>query len=498
MSEDHALEGLRLLSLDGGGIRGLSELLILQEIMHRIKEKEQLTESPLPCRYFDLIGGTSTGGIIALMLGRLGMSVAEAIECYGTLAQRVFSDVKPFGKDGKFKASKLEEIVKEIVKRKTQNAEERLLSGPRNQGCKTFVCTRTALSMRGPPRLFRTYETPKYPTFNCTIWEAARATSAAPTFFKQIMIGQPGSQEYYIDGGIGCNNPIKQILEEAQVIFPGRTVACVISIGTGQSQTIGIPTPNLFQRVLPLDVIQVLRSISTDCEQSAQEIAQRFQSLPNVYIRFNVEQGLQGVGLSQWERLHEVTTHTGQYIRNVEVNQKLDIAVAVISGKRGVVATSHIGGAVESVTCKKPHIKACPPPVNIFTGRQDILNQMHGYFSNDIGKRHTFVLYGLGGAGKSQIAYKFVEISQSQCQREPSRFSDVFFIDASNTETINTDFKNIAYAKGVGESLEDTLQWLASQYNEWLLLFNNADDAALNMASAHIHLAHRLTVQFLI
>ncbi|KAF8573609.1 FabD/lysophospholipase-like protein [Ramaria rubella] len=398
--------------------------------MHRIKEKEHFTENPLPCRYFDLIGGTSTGGIIALMLGRLGMSVAEAIERYGTLAQRVFSDVKPFGKDRKFKASKLEEVVKEIVKQKTQNAEERLLSGPGNQGCKTFVCTRTAWSMRGP-RLFRTYETPKYATFNCTIWEAARATSAAPTFFKRIVIGPPGSSEHYIDGGIGCNNPIKQVLEEAEVIFPGRKVACIISIGTGQPQTIGMPPPSLFQRVLPLDVIQVLRSISTDCEQ----------------------------------------THTGQYIRNVEVNQKLDVAVAAISGKQGVVATSYIGGAVEPVTCKKPHIKACPPPVNIFTGRQDILDQMHGYFFNDIGKRHTFVLYGLGGAGKSQIAYKFVEISQFE--REPK----------CNTETINADFKNIADAEG---------------HKEWLLSFNNVDDVAINIASAHTHLAHRLTMQFLI
>ncbi|KAF8586125.1 TPR-like protein, partial [Ramaria rubella] len=126
-------------------------------------------------------------------------------------------------------------------------------------------------------------------------------------------------------------------------------------------------------------------------------------------------------------------------------------------------------------------IKACPPPVNIFTGRQDILNQMHGYFSNDIGKRHIFVLYGLGGAGKSQIAYKFVEISQHE--RKPKRFSDVFFIDASTTETINADFKNIAHAKGVEESLRDALQWLASQHDEWLLLFNNADDTTLNMGN---------------
>ncbi len=49
-------------TLDGGGIRGLSELLILREIMHRVRHDSDLPETPRPCEYFDLIGGTSTGG----------------------------------------------------------------------------------------------------------------------------------------------------------------------------------------------------------------------------------------------------------------------------------------------------------------------------------------------------------------------------------------------------------------------------------------------------
>lgn len=47
---------------DGGGIRGLSELIILEEIIQRIKWKENLPIAPIPADRFDLIGGTSTGG----------------------------------------------------------------------------------------------------------------------------------------------------------------------------------------------------------------------------------------------------------------------------------------------------------------------------------------------------------------------------------------------------------------------------------------------------
>lgn len=49
---------------DGGGIRGLSELLILREIMKRIRHDDNLPDVPAPCDYFDLIGGTGTGGYV--------------------------------------------------------------------------------------------------------------------------------------------------------------------------------------------------------------------------------------------------------------------------------------------------------------------------------------------------------------------------------------------------------------------------------------------------
>jgi hypothetical protein len=78
------------------------------------------------------------------MLGRLQMSMTEAITHYGTLAHRVFSDVRLIGGDGKFKASKLEKVIKEIVKKKAGHPDE-LMMDPRLEGeaCKTcavFKC----------------------------------------------------------------------------------------------------------------------------------------------------------------------------------------------------------------------------------------------------------------------------------------------------------------------------------------------------------------------
>src|SRR5208282_1112420 len=65
----------RILSLDGGGVRGLSSLLILRGIMEEIGRQaiQRIDHTPLPCQYFDLMGGSGMGGVIAMMLGRLRM-----------------------------------------------------------------------------------------------------------------------------------------------------------------------------------------------------------------------------------------------------------------------------------------------------------------------------------------------------------------------------------------------------------------------------------------
>jgi len=71
------------------------------------------------------------------MLGRLGMSVDKAIRCYGNLTGYVFSHEQA-GRDGKFNASRLEQVIKDIVKVETGKEDERMLgTAPDGKGCKT-------------------------------------------------------------------------------------------------------------------------------------------------------------------------------------------------------------------------------------------------------------------------------------------------------------------------------------------------------------------------
>lgn len=101
---------------------------------------------PKPCDYFDLIGGTSTGGLIAIMLGRLEMTVDECIDAYMALSTEIFSNprrsstfskVKPLLGgiiEANYSAANLERIIKKITKRAT-GSEDSLLKNPHGR-CK--------------------------------------------------------------------------------------------------------------------------------------------------------------------------------------------------------------------------------------------------------------------------------------------------------------------------------------------------------------------------
>ncbi|KAJ7081493.1 P-loop containing nucleoside triphosphate hydrolase protein, partial [Mycena epipterygia] len=90
------------------------------------------------------------------------------------------------------------------------------------------------------------------------------------------------------------------------------------------------------------------------------------------------------------------------------------------------------------------------------------------------GKQDIFLLHGLGGSGKTQIALKFIAESNSN-------FTNIFFIDSSSIETIDTGLKNIAKTKSVGESSQDALQYLRRKQEEWFLFFDNADDPKIDL-----------------
>ncbi|KAH0551461.1 hypothetical protein GP486_007324, partial [Trichoglossum hirsutum] len=425
--------------------------------MHRVQRIQKLDHPPLPSDYFDLICGTSTGGLIAILLGRLKLSVSEAIDRYRILAETVFSEKKARGKDGMFKASKLKQAIKDVVESKLGpgHADENMFELEGSEGaCKAFVCAVAAQNITRRPRLFRSYSADKNEGYNCTIWEAGRATSAAPTFFKRIQIGPSGLQEDFIDAGIGCNNPVKQLIGEAELIFgEARDVACIVSIGTGKPKVTGFKKPAFFlQRLFPLDLVEVLKKMATDSEATAADMSQRYKHYPGVYYRLNVERGLENVSLEEWEKLGEVKTHTLEYLNQDDISQNIDNIVAALTALR----------------------------VSHFVARENLLKEIEVTYhhSKDLVDPTVVVLFGMGGSGKTQLALEY-------CRRTEAsrRFTSIFWVDASNPSTIAQSFLSIAemisrkkwVLADADASMRFVTDAISAWQNPWLIVFDNFD-----------------------
>lgn len=203
----------RLLTLDGGGIRGLFSSAFLAHIEEHTSKRF--------VDHFDLISGTSTGAIIALGLAS-GMPAADVLSFYQENGEAIFSRGRRFGQlfRPKYDNRRLIEALKIIFGDQTLN------------DLKVPVCIASYELVEGIPRVFKNDHHPDlHWGGNLPVWKVAAASSAAPLFFPAVQVQ---AHDSHIDGGIWANNPIMVGITEAVRYF-GREVKDLqaLSVGTG-------------------------------------------------------------------------------------------------------------------------------------------------------------------------------------------------------------------------------------------------------------------------
>jgi hypothetical protein len=213
--------------------------------------------------------------------------------------------------------------MKAVIK-SCQLNEDEPLENVTQTGCKTFIVA-TIIRAAGSPVLMRTYNNlPSTEAFEATIWQAARATSAAPTFFKPITI----NDVRYADGGTGYNNPTQLAIDEAYAIWENRPIGCLISIGTGLEDAIQLDQD--VKGLIKSGVKMILGktafkiSVATWCVEllTSSEVAHR-QVLRKVdmlkiesHFRFNVPQSMSKIGLNEWKKIEDMSALTRDYMRS--------------------------------------------------------------------------------------------------------------------------------------------------------------------------------------
>ncbi|RYP36266.1 hypothetical protein DL767_003419 [Monosporascus sp. MG133] len=323
MSEAGQQQRLRLLCFDGGGVRGLSSLYIIQQLMEAVDRQHP----PKPCQFFDMIGGTSTGGLIAIMLGRLEMSVADCIAAYSKMMDGVFKkkqhrvDIR--GQvQARFDTAQLERCIKSIVRQYGLGANENLLMRDGNLNCKVFACA-TPMLVATDIVKFSSYQREYEPISDLfdevKIWEVCRATAAASTFFDPIKVGKHKLE--FLDGATRANNPINELWKEAEEAFGedfSRRIQCLVSIGTGQSG----------KRMVGKTAVQVvgtLKHLATETQVVYDEFKYSHRELSEneKLYRFNVMSGLEDVGLEDASSQDVVAQMTMSYMGTQDMKETL-------------------------------------------------------------------------------------------------------------------------------------------------------------------------------
>lgn len=231
-------EPFKILSIDGGGIRGVFPAMVLANLEAELKSKG--VEKWQVYQNFDKICGTSTGGIIAIALA-LGIPANEIYDLYLNNAHLIFGNKKGFFKRLKFSAHKrdeLERLIKEKF-REYHNDEDGV--DPRLKHCKTHVSIPIYDLMEGRPSVLKSkYHDAFVRDYHIPAYQAALATSAAPTYFDPFssnytdLNGLEKPFQNKVDGGVFANNPTLGAIIEAQKAFNLKLKdISVLSIGTG-------------------------------------------------------------------------------------------------------------------------------------------------------------------------------------------------------------------------------------------------------------------------
>jgi uncharacterized protein len=221
---------VRILSIDGGGIRGIIPAMILDEIERRTGKRT--------VELFDVVAGTSTGGILGLAVTLRGSdgqgsryTAAEMVEHYVRNGPTIFptSAIRNFlsyFRGPKFPRSGIESVLKETF------GEARL------SDCLVDVIIPSYNIEIDEPVLFTSREARRDARQDFPMWQIARATSAAPSFFAPCVIPAIDTSMpdlTLVDGGVFANNPTMCAFSLAQQWHQGEDVRfAVVSLGSGR------------------------------------------------------------------------------------------------------------------------------------------------------------------------------------------------------------------------------------------------------------------------
>ena len=480
-----------------------------------------------------------------------GQPVDECIKKYKKLSKKVFridNVIKgvPVGpNECRFNEEPFERAIKSIVKEITGD-ENAPMADPDDQStdfCPVFVVATEGEDAGGPVKLFRSYGFYKD---QCPIWQAARATSAAPSYFSPAWVSVPSPEGWYIDGGIRRNNPSETALNEARNYWKTAKRFFVVSIGTGVQKSVDfiqvseppedidsedsddsssettitsrftqlsnvishahtavtaassiVPFANNAVQLarVPGGILTLKRfaeqiaRLSTESEDTHRKMLELANSHDDAlrfpYYRFNVDRGMEEIGLEEWKKITKMGALTRRYLSDPSVQNVMRQCSKSLLNPDIVERETHkiCSMGMLIVIGILPKNFMVPYESNeYFVGRKSLLKQLFDKFRDSTPRpyRRRIALYGLGGIGKTQVALAYAHENKFN-------YDFVFWISGVNHAALLSGYQEIASkiecAAGLSESrpsevAKKVLEWFQRKGN-WLLVIDNVDDVTI-------------------
>ncbi|KIM33599.1 hypothetical protein M408DRAFT_157562 [Serendipita vermifera MAFF 305830] len=213
------------------------------------------------------------------------MTVDQAIDTVLTIASAAFPFDPDIKLDPETRTRQIRVAIEKVLDTRGIHTTAKLFEkhDPPKE-CKVVIYATTSTNVSHPQAL-RNYRS-RGSSLDPTIVETLCATLATPQFFAPVKIGARGREQDFVGGPVGVNNPTRELLKEANIIYSGeKRVAQIISLGAGLPST---ATSHIVDQAKIAE--HYIHSLITDCETVASELYTRLLTV-NAYVRFNVNFG---------------------------------------------------------------------------------------------------------------------------------------------------------------------------------------------------------------
>lgn len=269
--------GIRILSIDGGGTRGLVTIEFLKAL-----EKQTGCKT---YQLFDYVCGVSTGALLAILICLYKLPLDRCEQLYKDCSTQMFTRNRVLGTTklvwtyGFYDSQSWEQLLRKEMGELALIEFAKDPDVPKLSAVSSLIGTHKMTS-----HLFRTYNPPpgassQYPgSCRHKVWEVVRASSAAPGYFESFKLGD----DVHEDGGILTNNPTALGIHESRLLWPSENLHCVVSLGTGRYDSVlEFPEAKVSLRTKLTTIV----NSATDTEGVHQTLSDLLPA--GTYFRFN-------------------------------------------------------------------------------------------------------------------------------------------------------------------------------------------------------------------